>query len=311
MGDFLTRPNKTKNSEDDENERIRWAASDMQGWRKRQEDSHITSMNIGKNKDIELFGVFDGHGGKEVAQWVKKHFVPALEENANFIAGKYKEALEETFLYMDELMTTKENKEELKILNKLSREEGGSGNQNMDIFKQIFEQNKGAVGDIAMGTGCTAIVALISKDTLYFANAGDSRAVLSKNGVAYPMSTDHKPENDEEKARVYKADGFVVDGRIKGNLNLSRSLGDLEFKVPKNFHPKEYMITAFPEVTSCKLSSDCDFIILGCDGIWDCKKNQEAVDFVQKRINSSKYEKLSPIIEELFEDCIAEDIYNG
>jgi serine/threonine protein phosphatase PrpC len=35
----------------------------MQGWRKRMEDSHISDMNIGNGKTC-VFGVFDGHGGR-------------------------------------------------------------------------------------------------------------------------------------------------------------------------------------------------------------------------------------------------------
>lgn len=35
----------------------------MQGWRDSMEDSHIAALNVGKDKDIHIFGVFDGHGG--------------------------------------------------------------------------------------------------------------------------------------------------------------------------------------------------------------------------------------------------------
>lgn len=33
-----------------------------------------------------------------------------------------------------------------------------------------------------------------------------------------------------EKERVKKAGGFITDGRINGNLNLSRAIGDMEYK---------------------------------------------------------------------------------
>ena len=65
---------------------------------------------------------------------------------------------------------------------------------------------------------------------LYVANAGDSRCVLSRRGEAVPLSFDHKPENEEERERIEKAGSVITDGRVDGNLNLSRSLGDLKYK---------------------------------------------------------------------------------
>jgi protein phosphatase 1G len=75
---------------------------------------------------------------------------------------------------------------------------------------------------------------LITPTEIYIANAGDSRGVLAKKVndkvEAIEMSLDHKPDNHEEKERIEKAGGFVEDNRVKGILNLSRSLGDLEYK---------------------------------------------------------------------------------
>ena len=69
---------------------------------------------------------------------------------------------------------------------------------------------------IASYAGCTANVALIHKNTLYVANAGDSRSVLCRSNGPFDMSVDHKPDNPEEKARIEKAGGFVNDGRVNG-----------------------------------------------------------------------------------------------
>ena len=44
--------------------------------------------------------------------------------------------------------------------------------------------------------GCTSCVCLITQDTIYCANAGDSRAILGlKNGTLIELSHDHKPDN--------------------------------------------------------------------------------------------------------------------
>ena len=65
--------------------------------------------------------------------------------------------------------------------------------------------------------GCTANVCLIHKNqTIYVANSGDSRTVICRNGAPKELSTDHKPDLPQEKARIEKAGGFVSDGRVNG-----------------------------------------------------------------------------------------------
>lgn len=125
---------------------------------------------------------------------------------------------------MDQLMSESAGKLELKKLAKLSKEEDELQNQKeknkqMDMFQKLFDVRSQEDCDIALMTGCTANVCIIDeeKKKIYFANAGDSRSVLCKKGVAYPMSIDHKPELETEKNRIYKADGWVSEGRVKGN----------------------------------------------------------------------------------------------
>ena len=57
-------------------------------------------------------------------------------------------------------------------------------------------------------------------------------------------------------------------------------------------------------------NNDVDFIIVGCDGIWDCLNNQQACDFVLSRIHKDKNRKLSKIIEEMMDEICATDLYN-
>jgi serine/threonine protein phosphatase PrpC len=287
----------------------------MQGWRKRMEDSHISDLSRGNDNKSNLFGVFDGHGGKEVAQFVKKHFTQDLINNPNYKKGDYKKALTETFLRMDELMYEKSGKDELKLEAKKAKEEDdsqtqGAKNSQMEMLRQIMGDPK-ENGEVAQFTGCTACVCLIHDGKMYFANAGDSRAVLSQKGMAYPMSYDHKPELETEVKRIEKAGGWVSEGRVKGNLNLSRSLGDLEYKQNTKLPPEDQMITANPDIIVEDVSKDSDFIIIGCDGVWDCKTNQEAVDFVNERLKRNPDAVLSKIIEELFDEILAPDIYTG
>jgi len=289
----------------------------MQGWRKRMEDAHITDISQGKSSELDVFGVFDGHGGKEISQFVTNHFTKELIINKNYINGDLKTGIKETFIKMDEIMQTNEGKEEIKKYARKSKEEDDLQNKNeppnsqMAIISQLIGQKDPESDDIAMRTGCTGCVCVIDEGNkkMYFANAGDSRVVLCKNGNAIPMSTDHKPELEKEKDRIYKADGWITDGRVKGNLNLTRGLGDLDYKQNKNLKPEEQIITSNPDILIEDFSNDVDFIIIGCDGIWDCLTNQQACDFVKNRLNNKG--KLSKIIEEMMDSICAKDLYNA
>lgn len=84
----------------------------MQGWRKSMEDSHITSLDIIEG-EVSLFGVFDGHGGSEVAHFVERHLVDELKKNADFKTGNYKQALTDCFMLLDKMLLTEAGKKEL------------------------------------------------------------------------------------------------------------------------------------------------------------------------------------------------------
>ena len=118
--------------------------------------------------------------------------------------------------------------------------------------------------------GCTACVIFCCDDKAYVANAGDSRAVLCRGGVAVNLSEDHKPSQKKELGRIRAAGGFVnSQGRINGNLNLSRSIGDLKYKQVFGFAPEDQIITAEPDVTVTTILPEDEFILLACDGIWE------------------------------------------
>ena len=101
-------------------------------------------------------------------------------------------------------------------------------NLNKDKNEKISDSYLHLVG------GCTANVSFIAKGVLYCANAGESRTLLhNKRGDTIPMSIDHKPTYDIEFKRITKAGGKVINDRINGNINLSRCMGDFEYKMRK------------------------------------------------------------------------------
>ena len=155
----------------------------MQGWRKSNEDAHITAPDFIPGHS--LFAVFDGHGGSEVAKYCDRNFVNILQEDENFVAKNYEEALKSTFVKIDKQLITPAGK---KALEKIGKEESAPGG---------FQGQ-----DYAYQAGCTANVLLITPTHVYCANAGDSRCVASAKGQAIELSEDHKPDLPSERTRV-------------------------------------------------------------------------------------------------------------
>nr|CEL67432.1 TPA: Protein phosphatase 1G [Neospora caninum Liverpool] len=163
------------------------------------------------------------------------------------------------------------------------------------------------------GSGATAVVVLVvggEDPVIITANAGDSRGVICRGGKAFPLSHDHKPTNPDEKKRIVAAGGYVANGRVDGNLNLSRAVGDLFYKQSKDLPAKAQRITAFPDVRITRITPEDEFVIIACDGIWDGKTNQEAVDFVREKLDAAgdvSSATLKKICEDLCDECLAED----
>jgi protein phosphatase 2C family protein 2/3 len=173
-------------------------------------------------------------------------------------------------------------------------------------FDEAMQKDESMRDELA---GTTAVTILIKDNKLYCANVGDSRAVGCIKGVAEPLSLDHKPNNPEEIARIQKAGGWVEYNRVNGNLALSRALGDFVFKRNTGMKAEEQMVTAFPEVETRTLNEDWEFIILACDGIWDVVTNEEAVEFVRRRIGLGLEPEV--ICEEIMSNCLAPDCQMG
>ena len=371
MGAYLSKPNTDKESESGTSSLgHRFGLSSMQGWRRHQEDAHIATDVQGTTA---VYGVFDGHGGREVSNFTVRHFANVLQGVPSF-SDNLESAMVPAFHQIDVLLNDTQHLEELKALKAKPRdgdadgdadgsdgsdeaeggesgggESGGGGQrikvedavdlfQKMLLFKKMQQQAAAggpppaagagggpSDGDAAPGgelmrrdaprictlppshvdAGCTAVVACVRGSQLVVANAGDSRAVLCRNGAALPLSEDHKPALERESSRIEQAGGWVTaQGRINGNLNLSRALGDLKYKGNAELPPSAQIITAEPDVRAHTLTEQDEFLVLACDGIWDCMSNQEVVDFVRERLPSTP---LHTIVEEMFERCVSED----
>ena len=232
-----------------------------------------------------------------MAIWVRENFVRILKDTGSFKKRDYAAALTETFLSLDVEMESKETNQQLK---EIGKQKGSK--KKKDLMDPEHEE-------ISKFVGCTSVVALVTKTEIYVANAGDSRAVLASGGKAIALSEDHKPELEKERARIEAAGGFVVDNRVNGVLNLSRSLGDLEYKGNQKLKQEEQMITAFPDISIETLSAESHFLVLACDGIWDCINNDEIVKHVYDKLKDiGKDNTPTNIVTNLLDQIIAKDV---
>ncbi|PPD89548.1 hypothetical protein GOBAR_DD13498 [Gossypium barbadense] len=226
------------------------------GPRRYMEDEHIRIDNLSSHlgsifkfpKPNAFYGVFDGHGGPEAAAYVRKHALRFFFEDVKF---------PQTCEVDDVFLEGVEN----------------------SLRKSFLLADLALAGDCTVNSssGTTALTALIFGRLLMVANAGDCRAVLCRKGEAIDMSEDHRPIYPSERRRVEELGGFIDDGYLNGVLSVSRALGDWDMKSPKGLPSP---LIAEPEFRRMVLTEDDEFLIIGCDGIWDVMSSEHAVSLV-------------------------------
>ncbi|KAG0488483.1 hypothetical protein HPP92_007045 [Vanilla planifolia] len=151
-------------------------------------------------------------------------------------------------------------------------------------LKSAFVMTDHAFADtrsLDRSSGTTALTALIFGRTMLIANAGDCRAVLGKRGKAIELSRDHKPNCNVEKLRIEELGGIVSDGYLNGQLSVARAIGDWHMKGPKG---STCPLSAEPELQKTTLTDEDEFLVMGCDGLWDVMSSQCAVTIVRREL---------------------------
>ncbi|XP_027081342.1 probable protein phosphatase 2C 22 isoform X2 [Coffea arabica] len=192
-----------------------------------------------------FYAVFDGHGGKHAADFACDHLPRFIAEDEHF-PREIERVISSAFLQTD------------------------------NAFAEACSLDDG------LASGTTALAALVIGSSLVVANAGDCRAVLCRRGKAIEMSRDHKPLCSKEKKRIEASGGYVYDGYLNGQVNVARALGDWHLDGMKGSNGSP--LSAEPELMSTILTEEDEFLIIGCDGIWDVFMSQNAVDFARRRL---------------------------
>ncbi|OMO66167.1 phosphatase 2C (PP2C)-like protein [Corchorus olitorius] len=218
-----------------------------------------------------FFGVYDGHGGCQVANYCRDRIHVALTEEIGSIKDSLCDgtSMETRQVQWEKTFTSCFLKVDDEIAGKVSR---GVIGENGEVTDTSFEP-------IAPETvGSTALVALVCSSHIVVANCGDSRAVLYRGKEAMALSIDHKPNRDDEYARIEASGGKVIQWnghRVFGVLAMSRSIGDRYLKP---------WIIPEPEVMFIPRAREDECLILASDGLWDVMSNEEACEVARRRI---------------------------
>lgn len=259
-----------------------FAANTHQGVvRKYNEDRVSIILNIIKPNSFKgsywptcsFFGIFDGHGGNKCADYLKDNLHNFIIKSPYFPKNPQK-AITEGFNQCDD--------------------------------EYITNHALGPNNIIMDRSGSCAIVILLIDKKIYVANTGDSRGIMSVNDSITVLSNDHKPNNDNEKKRILEEGGKIYQTQTQaknfnikldgidpeqvllgpyrvfpGRLSVSRSFGDVEAKLPM-YNGNPNILISTPEVKIFEINSNIEWIILGCDGIYDNLSNEEiktCIDF--------------------------------
>lgn len=273
MGQLLSEPILSKSTTKTVTSNYIVGVSSMQGWRITMEDSHTILPNLPHNKGRgAYFGVFDGHGGRKVAEYASRFLHRYIVDSKEFDSGKIKTALEFAFVDLD---------------------------NEMRKHKEIVDELSGS----------TAVIVLIKDDILYCANLGDSRAVACVNGETIALTEDHKPTTEKESERIIAGGGFIEAERVNGSLALSRAFGDYQFKSDSAKPPCQQIVSTCPDIVEKELDRSWRFLVVACDGIWEVLDNEEVINFVKAKLDRGVSPEI--VCEQLMDRCVAPDASTG
>lgn len=235
----------------------------VRGTVRKQNEDRYAVQSSGLGDDIEVAaGVYDGHGGYGVAQWLEEKFFLVLTDQWKSPANAVKHVMD-TFTVADEVVL---------------KPKGG-----------FF----GAMGERGVGgskCGATCALALVfkgkgGKRQLLSANVGDARVILVRGSDGKQLSVDHVPDVEAERIRIERFNPNpkmplvrFVGGtwRTGGVLALSRAFGDAYLKGSSQFEGRPagsdgyssgFGLTAEPHIVVETLTDKDSWIIVCSDGL--------------------------------------------
>ncbi|KAG2790744.1 hypothetical protein Pcac1_g397 [Phytophthora cactorum] len=239
--------------------RVSYGAYSDTGIRKNNEDRQATTSRKVDDDLVAYFGLYDGHGGPEVAEYLAEK----LHEN---VFSHLQKATNEP---------------------KSARSMQSADIVLTDVVRTAYAATDEEIFKQELPSGSTAVSVVIRGSTALVSSVGDSQVVLSTNGQAKDMCIAHTPDLSSERDRILKAKGQISKGRIYGMLGVSRAFGDIDFKTGRGEFKNRFngdLVCATPDLVVHEVKSQDEFMVLGCDGLYDVMEPQDVVNFVRAKL---------------------------
>ena len=99
-----------------------------------------------------------------------------------------------------------------------------------------------------------------------------------------------------------RAEGFVMNNRINGDLAVSRTLGDFVYKDDSKEDPNDQAVSCEPDITILDRSDEDNYLLFACDGIWDVFQPEDMAPVMKECLQS--YEKVVEALGRFLDICL-------
>ncbi|MFB6212358.1 MAG: PP2C family serine/threonine-protein phosphatase [Candidatus Magasanikbacteria bacterium] len=155
------------------------------------------------------------------------------------------------------------------------------GNSPQKSFEKAYRKSdKKLKGE---DSGACAANFFFEEGNLFWANVGDSKIIIAKEGGHKELTVEHRLDNPSEQERIKEAGGEIrYPYMIKGGRGMmpTRAIGDEYFK--------SIGLTAKPSVGKYKIKQEDLFLVAATDGLFDVVENEEIQDLANKTDSSDE-----------------------
>eukprot|EP00928_Gymnodinium_smaydae_P095070 TRINITY_DN8110_c0_g1_i1.p1 TRINITY_DN8110_c0_g1~~TRINITY_DN8110_c0_g1_i1.p1 ORF type:complete len:293 (-),score=45.11 TRINITY_DN8110_c0_g1_i1:159-1037(-) len=221
-----------------------------QGLREKMEDAVFVPEHHG-DVGVEMYAVYDGHGGAQAASIFRRHFQEAVKQ----LQFAHADGMEISDILYNAILS---------------------------VDEEILQDTQ-AKTRISGSCGC---VVAIHCATITVAHVGNYRAATCRKGgepvVVDILPVDHSPRSSAEEKRLALANAEVsADAYVGGQLPFWRSFGGMSYE-------KRRGVICEPSIAEAPITEDLEFVLVASDGIFGVMSSREAVLTVRRALRQGE-----------------------